>query len=298
MDRLTALTVFRTVVELGSFAEAARQLRLSPAAVSKNIRELEAHLSVRLLNRTTRRMSLTEAGTLYHRRIARILDDLDEADTTLGPLQQQPRGLLRVSAPATVTLIALSEAIPGFLERYPDIALDLRLNDRRINIVEDGFDVAIRGSDRLENSSLIARKLLTMRHVLCCAPAYRDRVGAPADPDALRQHNCVQFTLSDHSDEWTFDKEGRSIAVPVDGRYKVSSSLAVRDALRAGFGVSLVPWIYVREDLKAGRLCTLLDDWTPDDTTLYAVYPSSRYVQAKLRVFIDFVVETLGGLDR
>ncbi|MCR4269093.1 LysR family transcriptional regulator [Nitratireductor sp. ZSWI3] len=297
MDRLRALTVFRQAVELGSFARAAAQLRLSPAAVSKNISELEAHLAVRLINRTTRRMSLTEAGRLYYERVARILDDLDEADTALGPLQQRPSGLLRVSAPVTVTLMALSEAIPSFLERYPDLSLDLHLDDRRINLVEEGFDVALRGSDRLESSSLIARKLLTLHHVLCFSPAYRDRSGAPARPEDLRAHNCVQFTLTDHASEWAFHRGGETVNVPVDGRYKVGSSLAVRDALRAGFGLSLVPRLYVRDDLAQGRLVTALDDWTPVHTTLYAVYPSSRYVQAKVRAFLDFAVDTLAGQE-
>ncbi len=293
MDRFTALTVFRTVVELGSFAEAARRLRLSPAAVSKNIRELEAHLAVRLINRTTRRMSLTEAGALYHKRIAGILEDLEEADATLGPLQQEPRGLLRVSAPMAASLVALSASIPRFLERYPEITLDLRLDDRRVNIVEDGFDLVIRGSDRLENSSLIARRLLILDHVLCCAPAYLESNAPPAAPEELRRHECVQFTLSGHADEWTFYKAGRSVSVPVNGRYKVTSSLAVRDALRAGFGVSLIPRLYVQDDLASGHLVPLLADWTPMDTTLYAIYPSTRHVQAKVRAFLDFLVETL-----
>ncbi len=293
MDRFTALNVFRTVVELGSFAGAARRLRLSPAAVSKNIRELEAHLAVRLINRTTRRMSLTEAGALYHRRITGILDDLEDADATLGPLQQEPRGLLRVSAPMVTSLVALSPAIPRFLERYPEITLDLRLDDRRVNIVEDGFDLAIRGSDRLENSSLIAKKLLVLDHVLCCAPAYLERTGPLETPEDLRHHECVQFSLSGHADEWTFHRAGRSVTVPVNGRYKVTSSLAVRDALLSGFGVSMTPRLYVRDHLTTGALVPLIPDWTPMDTTLYAIHPSARHVQAKVRAFLDFLVETL-----
>ncbi|MDS1135522.1 LysR family transcriptional regulator [Nitratireductor indicus] len=297
MDRLRALAVFRQVVELGSFAKAARHLRLSPAAVSKNIGELEAHLAVRLFNRTTRRMSLTEAGRLYHERVVRILDDLEEADSALGPLQQRPSGLLRVSAPMTTTLFALSRAIPEFLERYPEITLDLRMDDRRVDVVEEGFDIALRGSDRLENSSLIARKLLTLRHAVCCAPVYLEQSGRPIHPQDLRSHNCVQFTLSDHADEWSFHNNGETVNVPVNGRYKVGSSLAVRDALRAGFGISLIPRLYVEEDLATGRLVSVLDDWSPVETTLYAVYPSNRHVQVKLRAFLDFAIETFGRLE-
>jgi DNA-binding transcriptional LysR family regulator len=294
MDRLVALNVFRHAVDLGSFAAAARQLGLSPAAVSKNIGELEAHLAVRLLNRTTRRMSLTEAGAVYYDRVVRVLDDLDDADGALGALQRSPRGLLRVSAPMTVSLVSLSTVIPAFLDRHPDLSLDLRLDDRRVDIVAEGFDVAIRGSDQLEDSSLIARKLMTMKHVVCAAPAYFERHGTPDTPERLADHECIRFPLSGHADEWTFRKAGRTVRVPVEGRYAVTSSLAIRDALRAGFGLTLIPWIYVRDDVEAGRLRVVLDDWSPDETTLYAVYPSKRHLVSKIRAFLDFLVEHLG----
>lgn len=294
MDRLTALNVFRHAVELGSFAAASRHLALSPAAISKNISELEAHLAVQLLNRTTRRMSLTEAGSTYYDRVVRVLDDLDDADGALHAMQHTPRGLLRVSAPMTVTLLGLSSAMPEFLSRYPELALDLRLDDRRVDIIEEGFDVAIRASGNLEDSSLIARKLMTMEHVVCGAPSYFERFGVPGSPEDLAGHNCIQFPLSGHANEWTFQNAGRTVRVRIDGRYKVTSSLAVRDALRAGFGLSLIPWIYVREDLERGRLCTALDGWSPDEATVYAVYPSKRYLVSKVRVFLDFLAERFG----
>lgn len=278
-------------MDKGSFAAAARHLNLSPAAISKNVNELEGHLSVRLLNRTTRRMSLTEAGTTYYQSISHILDDLEDADATLSSMQDSPKGVLRVSAPMTVTLVCLSDAIPRFLEKYPDVSLDLNLNDRRVNIVDEGFDVAIRGSDNLEDSGLIARKLITMDHVLCGAPAYFERRGQPASPQEISDHECVQFSLSDHANEWNFSKSGTDIAVPLNGRYKVSSSLAVRDALCQGFGISLVPRVYVRQELTAGKLVSILDDWTVNETTVYAVYPSKRYVVSKVRAFLDFLAE-------
>lgn len=296
-DRFTALEVFRNAVDLGSFAAASRHLRLSPAAVSKNISELEADLGVRLLNRTTRRMSLTEAGSTYYERIARVLDDLDEADATLGAMQEMPKGVLRISAPMTVTLICLSTALPKFLEKYSDVSIDLHLDDRRVNVVEEGFDLAIRGTDSLEDSSLIARKLMALDHVLCGAPSYFERAGAPNEPEDLAKHNCVQFSLSSHANEWTFQNDDRTVCIPVNGRYKVTSSLAVRDALREGFGLSLVPKIYVREDLRTGRLVTVLDNWSPNESTLYAVYPSKRYIVSKVRVFLDFLIEEFSALS-
>ncbi|MEO1110536.1 MAG: LysR family transcriptional regulator [Pseudomonadota bacterium] len=294
MDHMTALTVFKTVVELGSFAAASRLLGLSPAAISKNISELEAHLSTRLINRTTRRLSLTEPGTFYFERVVRILDDLKDADGALQATQSQPTGVLRVSAPMTVTLIGLSEAIPKFLKQHPDLSLDLSLDDRRVNLVEEGFDMALRGSDNLEDSSLIARKLTTLDHMLCAAPDYLAHHGTPKSPKDLAGHNCIQFSLSEHATKWTF-RNGKQIeTLPIKGRYKVTSSLAVRDALRAGFGLSLIPRMYVADDLASGRLVTVLSDWSANETPLYAVYPSRRYVVPKVRAFLDFLIEELG----
>lgn len=290
MDHLTALKVFRTTAAAGSFAGAARQLGLSAAAVSKNIAELEAHLKVRLINRTTRSMSLTEAGAAYVERLARILDDLDEADAALAPVGASPGGVLRVSAPLTFALTCISPHIPTFMARHPNLRLELNLQDTRTDLIGEGYDLAIRGSDRLEDSSLVARELMTMTHVLCGAPGYFAAHGRPAAPEDLKAHECVQFTLSGHANKWTFRRAGRSVAVPIDGRYKVSSSIAVRDALLAGFGLSLVPRIYVEPELAAGRLEAVLADWEADRTPVYAVYPS-RHLAAKTRAFVDFLLE-------
>ena len=290
MDHLTALKVFRTTASTGSFAGAARQMGLSAAAVSKNIAELEAHLKMRLINRTTRSMSLTEAGAAYHERLSRILDELAEADAALAPMGTSPSGVLRVSAPLTFALTCISPDIPAFMNRYPNLRLELNLQDSRTDIIGEGYDLAIRGSDRLEDSSLVARELMTMTHVLCGAPGYFSTAGRPAAPEDLKAHECVQFTLSGHANKWTFTRAGRSVAVPIDGRYKVSSSIAVRDAVLAGFGVSLIPRIYVEEELASGRLQAVLEDWEADRTPVYAVYPS-RHLAAKTRAFVDFLVE-------
>lgn len=294
MDRFTALRVFRHVAELNSFAEAGRRLGLSPPAISKNIAELEAHLGARLINRTTRRMALTEEGRIYLEHVVRGLDALTEADQALCPIKAAPSGTLRVSAPMTVTLTRLSVTIPEFLSRYPDLNLDLHLDDRRVDIVREGFDLAIRGSDNLEDSSLIARKLAVMPHVLCAAPSYFEAHGRPKAPSDLKLHNCVRFSLSGHADIWEFSKDGRTERIVIDGRYSVASSLAVRDALRAGFGLSLMPYPYVEDDLKEGRLQSALADWSTVETTLYAVYPSRQHVAPKIHAFLDFLIEEFG----
>lgn len=294
MDRYTALQVFRQVAELHSFAEAGRRLGLSPAAVSRNIAELEAHAGARLVHRTTRRVSLTEEGSIYLAHVVRGLDAFAEADQALASGKSEPAGTLRVSAPMTVTLTRLSTALPRFLSQHPKLALDLHLDDRRVDIIRDGFDLAIRGSDRLEDSSLIARRLTVMPHVVCAAPAYFAAHGKPQQPSDLRSHECIRFSLSGHADVWEFSKDGRTERIAVDARYSVGSSLAVRDALRAGFGLSLIPRPYVEDDLRQGRLQPALQDWNTVDTTLYAVYPSRQYLAPKIRVFLDFLAEEFG----
>lgn len=291
MDRLTALRVFRHVAELNSFAEAGRRRGLSPAAISKNIAELEAHVGARLINRTTRRMALTEEGRLYLEHVTRGLDALAEADQALCPIKAAPSGTLRVSAPMTVTLTQLSEAIPDFLAHYPDLKLNLHLDDRRVDMVREGFDLAVRGSDNLEDSSLIARKLAVMPHVLCAAPSYFQRHGKPETPSELKDLDHIRFSLSGHADAWEFSKDGRTERIAVAARYSVSSSLAVRDALRAGFGISLMPRPYVESDLRDGRLQSALEEWSTVETTLYAVYSSRQHLAPKIRAFLDFLIE-------
>ena len=290
MDRLIALQVFHRVAERGSFAEAGPSLGLSPAAISKNIAELEAHVGARLIHRTTRRMALTEEGRLYLEHVTRALDALADADRALCPIKASPSGLLKVSAPMTFTLTQISSAIPAFLERYPELQLDLHLDDRRVDIVREGFDLAIRGSDRLEDSSLIARPLTAISHVLCAAPGYFEKHGRPRTPADLKGLDSIRFSLSGHSDVWEFEQDGRMERIAVNARYSVSSSLAVRDALRAGFGISLIPRPYVEEDLRTGRLQAALEDWSTVKTTLYAVYPSRQHMAPKLRALLDFLV--------
>lgn len=291
MDRFTAMQVFRHVAQLNSFAEAGRRLGLSPAAVSKNIAELETYLGARLINRTTRRMALTEEGRIYLEHIVRGLDALSEADQALGSIKAEPSGVLKVSAPMTVTLIQLSAAFPRFLARHPKLALDVHLDDRRVNVIEEGFDLVIRASDNLGDTSLIAKKLAVMPHVICASPSYFEAFGKPTVPSELAQHSCIRFSLSGHADFWEFSKEGRAERVPVQARYSISSSLAVRDALLGGFGLSLIPYPYVDKELREGRLQRALEDWDTVVTTLYAIYPSRQHLVPKVRAFLDFLSE-------
>lgn len=333
MDRYVAWQVFQQVAALESFSAAGRRLGLSAPAISKNIAALEAHLGVRLINRSTRRMALTDEGRIYLTHLNRGLEALAEAEQALDPLRQQPQGLLRVTAPMGVSLTRLSKQIPDFLAQHPAVQLDLVLDDRRIDLIREGFDLAIRGSDRLEDSSLVARKLADMPHVLCASPAYLQQHGRPSSPVALGGHRLIRFSLSGHADSWTFRRpvagrqgevgqsshqgiarrrgvqQGASLVskhdqatdhvrgdtseevetVAVNAIYSVSSSLAVRDALLAGLGVSLIPRLYVEDELKAGRLQALLPDWRPVSTALYVVYPGRHYLSPRVRAFVDFL---------
>ncbi|MGB6006883.1 LysR family transcriptional regulator [Castellaniella sp.] len=290
MDRFTAFRVFRQVAELGSFAAAGRKLGLSPPAVSKNIAELEAHLGVRLIHRTTRRMALTEEGKTYLTHVTRGLDAFIEAEASLSPAQAGPVGTLRVSAPMTVSLIHLSQAVPGFLASHPDLTLELHLDDRRVDIIREGFDLAIRGYSSLEDSSLVARRLAVMPHVLCAAPSYFEAHGKPQSPSDLEALDHIRFPYGGNADVWEFKKNGVIERIKVKARYSVSSSLAIRDALRAGLGISLIPLPYVESDLEEGTLEAVLNDWKTGDVTHYAVYPTRQHLAPKIQVFLDFLV--------
>lgn len=293
MDRLTAMRVYRRVVELGGFAAASRDLGISKAAASKNMAELEAHLGVRLLERTTRRLRVTAPGEAYYRRCLRILEEIEEADLEAAQQAVAPRGLLRVSAPMSFGLLHLSPLVGGFLAEHPEVEIDLVMNDRVVDLVEEGFDVAIRAGD-LADSSLIARRLAAVERVVCAAPAYLAARGTPATPQDLAGHACLVYSLSSSPRDWRFSGEDGLATVRVGGRYAVNSSIALRDAVLAGAGIALLPTFVVGPELRAGRLQPLLPGWTAAPQSLYAVHPDRRYVPPKVRAFIDHLVRRIG----
>ena len=252
MDHLTALKVFRAVAANGGFAAAARQMNLAGRREQERRRAGSAPQGAPDQSHHPQHEP-DRAGEVYRQRLERILDDLEAADAALTSMQQGPSGLLRVSAPLTLALTCLTPAIPAFLQRYPDLRLELLLQDGRQDLIAEGIDLALRGSDRVADSGLVARPLLVLEHVLCAAPAYLGQHGQPLRPEALREHECIRFSLSGHADRWTFRKGRECIAVPIAGRYRVSSSLAVRDALLAGFGEP-DPRLYVQAELAEGRL--------------------------------------------
>jgi DNA-binding transcriptional LysR family regulator len=292
MDRLGAIQAFVQVAETGSFSEAARRLRSSKSGVSRQISALETELGARLLHRTTRSLTLTEAGRGYFERAARVLADLDEADRSVSALQAAPRGRLRVNAPMSFGFLHLAPAIPDFLARYPDVELDMMMNDRFVDLVDEGFDVAVRIGN-LDDSSLVARRLAPIRRVVCASPAYLAARGTPASPGELKGHDCLCY--SNVPREWRFvGPDGPPYVVQVRGRLSANNGDALRIAALEDMGIINQPTFIVGGDLQSGTLVTLLNDFIPQDISLHAVYPHSRLLSPKVRAFVDFLAERFG----
>lgn len=294
MAVLGAIPVFVAVVENGGFSAAARKLGISKSAVSKRINLLEDHLGVRLLHRTTRKLSLTEAGERYLEHAAEALAAANQAEDAVTQLQGEPQGQLRINAPMSFGRLHVAPLIPKFLKRYPRLQIDLVMDDRKVDLVAEGFDLSIRGGI-LPDSTLIARKLAPIHQVLCASPEYIERHGLPGKPEELTGHNCVLFSLSSDANKWTLIDADGSQSVLVSGSYQVNNSEALLEALRAGVGIGRLPTFVAGPDLKTGRLVKLFESWRIPDFAMYAVFPEREYLPAKVRVFLDFAIEYFGG---
>jgi DNA-binding transcriptional LysR family regulator len=295
MDRLISMEVFVRVVDQGSFASAARQMGLSRAMVSKHIQALEERLGARLLNRTTRRVSLTEVGTAYYERCQTVLTDVEEAERVVGDLHHAPRGVLKVNAPMSFGAQHLAEALTAFKAEYPEVTIDLSLNDRIVDLVEEGYDVAIRIGE-LADSSLIAKRLTVCRRVLCASPAYLRKHGEPKQLRDLAKHNCLLYTLSPKLNDWRFlAPDGTGHSVRVNGSLHANNGDVLRLAALGGHGIILQPTFIVGDDLNNGSLVPILGDYMPGEINIHLVYPHNRYLTAKVRSFIDFIADRFRG---
>ncbi|MGV1792147.1 LysR family transcriptional regulator [Rhizobium sp. A37_96] len=296
-NRAGEMDVFVQVATLRSFSAAGRKLRLSPSAVSKLVTRLEERLGTRLLVRTTRSLQLTPEGEIYLEKARAILADIHEAERIVAAGGAMvPRGLLRVSASVAFGVHSIVPIIPDFLERYPEIQLDISLTDSVIDIVGERADVAIRAG-ALRDSSLKARKLMESRRVIVASPSYAERNGLPATPDELDQHNCLTFNFRPTAEGWPFrdPQSGAHFMRTVQGNFQANNGPTVRSLCVAGVGLARIGQFHVQPDIDAGRLVTVLEDFNPEDIEhVHAVYAGHEHLAARIRAFIDFLVNRIG----
>lgn len=285
-DALAELAVFVAVVDARNFTTAARQLGITKSLASRQVTRLEDRLGVRLLHRTTRRLSLTEAGEQLHERAARALADIAEAQQDITSFQAVPHGLLRISAPMSFGLLHVAPALPEFMRAYPQVKVDLQLDDRKVDVVSEGFDVVIR-IGQLADSSLVARRLAPVRMFTAAAPTYLAAHGTPRHPHDLRGHACLVYTGT--TLDWKYrDAQGREIAVDVNATYFCNNGQALREAALAGLGIIRSPDFTIGDDIAAGRLLPLLGEYGTYEPDLFIVLPERKHMPPKVRAFVDF----------
>lgn len=294
MDRWYAMRVFVRVVESGSFVKAAGKLNLSTTATSRLVAELESHLGTRLLQRTTRRLHLTEAGQRFFERSRELLTGLEEAEAEAAEGTERPSGVLRVTIPATFGNLHLARLLPVYQERYPEVVLEVLAIDRIVDLVDDGFDLAIRLATQ-HDPGYAARKLATIRLAVCASKAYLARHGAPREPNELTKHNCLTHAFGSYTDKWIFNGPQGPFQVQVKGKFRTNNGELLRAAALAGEGIILEPTFLIGNDLAKGDLVPLLEDWEIPHVTAVALYPSRRFVSAKVRTFVEFMHEAFAS---
>ena len=297
MDRFENMRVFAKIAEIGNFAAAAARLDMSPSMASQHVKVLEERLGVRLFNRTTRKVSLTEIGREYFERCTQILVEVDEADRVASALQSTPHGRLRVFCDTNIARF-IAPVVTRFLEDFQQAAIDLRTGDRMTDLVEEGFDLAFRAVVP-PASSLIVRQLAEWHHTLCCTPRYLENHPAPDQLADLAKHNCLRYAYYPFGDEWHFtESDGKTAAVRVTGNLVTSSAEVFRTVLLSGGGLALAAPFIVEEELRAGRLVSLLPDHRPVKFAINAIYPHRRHLAATVRTFIDMSVERFADHQR
>ena len=290
MDRMTSMATFVKVVDAGGFAAAGRALNMSPSTVTAHIQSLEERLAARLLNRSTRNISLTEVGKAYYDRCQQILADADEADSIAQALQSTPRGKLRLNASVTIPPL-LAPVIAEFTSLYPEVSLSMTMSDRMVDLVEEGFDLAIRLLP-VPDSSLILRRVGTYRLIVTGAPEYLARRGTPLAPADLVHHNCLSFSYSPWGSDWHFTGPDGEQSVSVSGNLESNSANALRFAAVQGQGLTMMPSFLIADEIRAGKLVPLLVDYSREEHSINAVYPHRHQLSAKVRSFLDLMTKT------
>lgn len=292
MDRAGEMAVFTKVVEEGSFSSAARALKMTPSAVSKQIGRLEDRLGVRLLNRTTRQLSATEEGDAFYQRCVRILTDMEEAELAVSQRHSAPRGTLRVNCGVAFGKHQISPLIPEFLDRYPEVNVEMTLTDALADLVEEGQDVAIRFG-KLQDSSMVARQLAVSRRAICCSPDFLERFGEPKHPSELVNYNRLAFAMAIHLNEWIFRlPDGTEYPVKAEGNFTANNGETIHEMVLAGLGIARLAEFLVAPEVKEGKLVRILTPFYRDvEVPINAVYPTRRHLSPKVRAFVDFLVE-------
>ncbi|MDP1610599.1 MAG: LysR family transcriptional regulator [Sulfuritalea sp.] len=292
MDRLAAMQTFVRVAEAGSFTAVADQLNVARSAVTRQIAALEAHLGVKLIARSTRRLSLTSAGTMYIEQCRDILDRIDEAEGNLAGERQTLRGAIRTTVPLSFGLLHLTPLILEFSQAHPDIRIDLDFNDRRVNLIEEGMDLALRITDRLPDTT-VARRLTTCRSVVAASPEYLRLHGEPQHPDELTRHACLPYSLTSRS-TWTFLVDGVPHAVDISGPITANNGNALQEAAVRGMGILYGPTFIVADAIRDGKLMPILMKFPTPVLDMFAVFPGNRFVPQRVRAFVDFLAARLG----
>ncbi|NUW70034.1 LysR family transcriptional regulator [Vibrio coralliilyticus] len=294
MQTYSSIPVFVAVVESGSFSTAAEKLHITKSAVSKRINQLEDELGIRLLNRTTRKLSLTEAGQRYYDYVAQSLSLAQQGIDAVTELQGKPTGKLKITAPMSFGVLHVAPLVAEFLALYPDLEIDLQLEDQMVDLVQDGFDLGIR-IGHLPLSNLVAKRLANCRSMLCASQSYLDEHGEPEKPSDLSLHNCLRYAYFRGGSEWTFESPTGPVSVVPKGKLVVNNSEAIRRALLEGLGIGQLPTFIVAKDIAAGKLKPIMTAYTLPSHSVYAVFPERKHLPLKVRVFVDFIAEKFGS---
>jgi len=290
MDRFESLKAFIRVAETRSFSEAARQLRLSKSVVTKRVAQLERQLDTRLFHRTTRQVRLTDAGSAYYARAVPVVAEIEDMDSAVGGGAAEPRGALRIAAPTSFGTLHLGPALCDLQKRHPRLQIELILNDRVVNPVNEGFDVAIQDAPAA-SPLLIERRIAPMRRVVCAAPAYLKARGTPKHPLDLSEHDCIQYSYLSTGNVWVFEGRKGKASVAISPRFTTNSGEVMRHAASHGNGIALLPTLLAGPDLRRGRLTAILGDWSPPELWIAAVYPQSHRAAVKVRLLLDYLLE-------
>lgn len=293
MHDINDMLLFAQVVKARSFSGAARRLEISKSRVSKAIARLEAALGVRLLHRSTRSLSLTEVGEVYFEHCDRMLDELAQAEETIGRLHLEPRGKLKFSAPVAFSTLHVAPALADFMQRYPELKVDMTISDRLVDLVEEGYDLALRIAPE-PSANLVAHRLAPIRRKICASPNYLAKFGVPEKPEDLARHNCLDYTYMNAQGYWHLQSGDVDVSIPVSGSLRINDDEALSQAVLGGLGLALLPTFIVGSELQSGRLVEVLPGYVPVERFIYAVHMPNRHLPQKVRAFIDFMRERFG----